>query len=275
MWRLLRLCKVIAITAAQNLSITIGVPGKDSRFTYRYLYDKPLDSLRKAALDGDTEAQMTLVEYYQIVQPKPDSARFFLHMAAKKGVAPAQYLLGLAYLRGVEALKKPIEGKRLLQAAAQQNYLLAIRVLYEVLEPPDSVSTLYVAVLPHDAREAFRYALQGAELRDPHAMMTVGRLYGKGKGTSQNDSLAQYWLEESAKTGYPAAQVLLAEWYQQKWQNPQRALYWAKQAADNPRSSLDEQYRARITAYDAETTLQVLQFMQELITIPAVHSSSK
>lgn len=235
-----------------QLSITTGVVGRDSRFMLEKLPAHQLDSLRAAARAGDSQAQLALVEYYQLVELVPDSARFYLQAALKAGRPEAQYLMGLIYLRGVEGPKRPAEGRKLLEAAAQQGFILAIRELWSVLEPPDSVGPLTVRVLPYEPKAAFQYAQQGAQLGDPPSMMALGRYYGQGKGTARNDSLARVWLTRAAEAGYRPARVLLAEWAFERWADPSIALYWAQRVTSDERASLEEQYRARIAAYHAE-----------------------
>lgn len=253
---------------AQGLSITEGVVGKDKRFRLEAPPVPVLDSLRKEARGGSVAAQMALVEYFQLIDLKPDSARFYLEKAAAAGLAEAQYLLGLIYLRGIEGPKRPAEGRKLLEAAARQKHILALRVLYQVLEPPDSVSPLQVRVLPYDSKAAFGYALQAAELGDPPSMATVGRYYGQGKGTARNDSLARYWLLQAAEKNYIPAQVLLAEWYFERWNQPDSALSWAYKVLRDERASLEEQYRARIAAYHAEYLPKWIAILRRLFQTP-------
>lgn len=248
-----------------QLSITTGVVGRDERFLLQKLPAQQLDSLRAAARTGDTQAQMALVEYYQLVELEPDSARFYLNAAVKAGRPQAQYLLGLIYLRGVEGPKRPAEGRKLLEAAAQQGFILAIRELWSVLEVPDSVGPLTVRVLPYEPQTAFRYASQGAELNDPPSMMALGRYYGQGKGIARNDSLARVWLTRAAEAGYRPAQVLLAEWAFERWGDPATALHWAQIVIADERASLEEQYRARVAAYHAEHIPKWIAAIRQLL----------
>ncbi|MCS7162175.1 MAG: sel1 repeat family protein [Bacteroidia bacterium] len=273
-WSSFRWVVIVGGLLAQPLRITTGVLGKDPRFHLQGRTPAQLDSLRRAAQQGETSACLALVEHYQLVELQPDSAQKYLKIAAQKGAPEAQYLLGLTYLRGVEGPKRPAEGRRLLEAAAAQNYLLALKVLYEVLEPPDSLSPLYVAVLPPDAKAAFRYAQRAAELGDPQAMTTLGRYYASGKGgTPRNDSLAQFWLEKAAQTGYIPAQLLLAEWSLQRWHNPAKALFWAHEVLRNPRSTPEALAQARVAAYYAEYLPQWLHLWYKLLFLPAEFSA--
>lgn len=254
---------------AQGLSITEGVVGKDKRFQLKAPPPAVLDSLRREARGGNVAAQMALVEYFQLIDLKPDSARFYLQKAASAGLPEAQYLLGLIYLRGIEGPKRPTEGRKLLEAAARQNHILALRVLYQMLEPPDSVSPLHVQVLPYDPKAAFGYALQAAQLGDAPSMATVGRYYGQGKGTPRNDSLARFWLRQAAEKNHIPAQVLLAEWSLERWNQPDSTLFWAQKVLQNERASLEEQYRARIAAYHAEYLPKWIAVLRRLLYLPS------
>lgn len=259
--------------AAQSLSITTGVIGKDSRFLLQKPSPTQIDSLRQRARAGDAQAQMALVEYYELMELRPDSARFYLQMAVKAGLPEAQYLLGIKYLRGVEGPKRPAEGKKLLEQAAAQNHILAMRVLYEVLEPPDSLSPLYVKVLPHKASEAFTYARKAAELGDAPSMHRLGWYYARGKGTMQNDSLAELWLLAAAQKGYRPAQIDLAEWYITRHWDAAKARHWAQTVLSQEYASAEEQIRAQIILYYADNLpLWLKRLKNWLIQPPYIES---
>jgi len=253
----------------QKLSITTGVVGRDERFILQKPSAAQVDSLRRAARSGDARAQMALVEYYELMELRPDSARFYLQMAVKAGLPEAQYLLGIKYLRGVEGPKRPTEGKKLLEQAAAQNHILAMRVLYEVLEPPDSLTPLYVQVLPHDAKAAFRYALKAAELGDLPSMVRLAHYYAHGKGTARNDSLAQFWLTQAAEKGYLPAQTLLAEWHTSSrgW-DVEKARFWAQKVLSNEYAPAEDQVRARVALYYAENFPAWIAWFRQWIASP-------
>ncbi|MCX8112523.1 MAG: sel1 repeat family protein [Bacteroidia bacterium] len=254
---------------AQLPSITIGVIGRDSRFILQKPSPHQVDSLRRAARAGDPSAQMAMVEYFQLIDLRPDSARAYLRMAVNNGLPEAQYLLGLMYLRGVEGPKRPQEGRRLLEQAAAKDHILALRVLYEALEPPDSIGPLYVQVLPHDAKAAFRYALRAAELGDYPSMVRVAQYYFAGKGVGRSDSLGELWLRRAAEKGYIPAQVLLAEWHvsSQGW-NPERARFWAEKVLSHEYALPEEQIRAKVALYYAETFPSWITWFRRWLSSP-------
>lgn len=264
---------VMGVALSQNLSITTGVVGRDERFLLQKPPKAQIDSLRQAARAGDPHAQLTLVEYYELMELRPDSARFYLQMAVKAGLPEAQYLLGIKYLRGVEGPKRPAEGRKLLEQAAAQNHILAMRVLYEALEPPDSLTPLYVQVLPHDAKAAFRYALKAAELGDPPSMVRLAHYYANGKGTTRNDSLAEVWLTQAAERGYLPAQTLLAEWHasSRSW-NPEKARFWAQKILANEYAPAEDQVRARVALYYADNFPAWMAWFRRWLASPPDHA---
>ena len=262
-WRLFwLLCSLIFAQKRDSLSIYYGVLGKDTRFILQKPSPQVLDSLRRGTLNGDTAAIMALVEYYQIYELRPDSSRRYLELAVKKGMVEAAYLLGVAYLRGVEAPRRPQEARRLLEEAAEKGHILSMRVLWEELEPPDSLSPLRKPVWPYDARKAFFYAMKAAEMGDKVSMMAVGRYYGQGKGVARSDSLAYVWLRRSAERGYGPAAVLLAEWALERWQAPAEARKWAAIILNNETSDIDLLYRAKVADYHAEVIPRWLNYFR-------------
>ncbi|MGQ9863130.1 MAG: tetratricopeptide repeat protein [Bacteroidia bacterium] len=231
------------------------------------LYAQQWDSLHIRALQGNPDAQMQLVEYYQLHHPKPDSARFFLQKAAEKGHPDALYLLGLSYLRGKGAPFKPTLGKKYLDQAAQKGHLLALEVLYETLARPDTPNPFATVYLPYDDKAAFAYALKAAHLGAPKAMLYVGKAYLTGKGTPRNDSLALVWLEKAADAQLPAAQIALGDFWMGK--SSHYGIQWTKAyqayqaAANNPKSSVDEIFHGRVGAYYAQQLPQLLPYLLE------------
>lgn len=242
--------------------IYYGVLGKDERFILQKPSPQVVDSLRLRAVHGDTAAMMALVEYYQIHELRPDSSRRYLELAVKSGVVEAAYLLGVAYLRGVEAPRRPQEARRLLEQAAEKGHILSLRVLWEELEPPDSISPLRRPVWPYDAEKAFFYAMKAAELGDRVSMMAVGRYYGQGKGAPRSDSLAYVWLRRSAERGYWAAATLLAEWALERWHTPAEARKWAAIVLNSDCPEIDLLYRAKVADYHAEVIPRWLNYFR-------------
>ncbi len=268
-WRLLwPLCSIIFAQKRDSLLIYHGVLGKDARFVLQKPSTEVVDSLRRTAAQGDTAALMALVEYYQIHELRPDSSRRYLELAVKKNVVEAEYLLGVAYLRGVEAPRQPQEARRLLERAAEKGHILSMRVLWEELEPPDSVSPLRKPVWSYDAKRAFFYAMKAAERGDRVSMMAVGRYYGQGKGVPRNDSLAYLWLRRSAEEGYMPAAALLSEWALERWKAPTEAKKWAAMVLSSEYPDIDLLYRAKIADYHAEVIPRWLNYFRGTLGLP-------
>ena len=268
-WRLFwLLCSLIFAQKRDSLSIYYGVLGKDARFVLQKPSPQVVDSLRLRAMRGDTAAMMALVEYYQIYELRPDSSRRYLELAVQKGMVEAAYLLGVAYLRGVEAPRRPQEARHLLEQAAEKGHILSMRVLWDELEPPDSLSPLKRPVWPYDAKKAFYYAMKAAEMGDKVSMMAVGRYYGQGKGVARSDSLAYVWLRRSAEMGYRPAAALLAEWALERWQAPTEARKWAATILNDETSDIDLLYRARVADYHAEVVPRWLNYFRRSLGLP-------
>jgi len=268
-WRLIWLsCSLLFAQKRDSLMIYYGVLGKDQRFILQKPAPTVIDSLRRAALRGDTAAIMAMVEYYQLYELRPDSSRRYLELGVKAGLVEAMHLLGVAYLRGVEAPRRPQEARRLLEQAAEKGYILSLRVLWEELEPPDSVNPLHHAVWPYDAKKAFLYAKRAAELGDPVSMAALGRYYGQGKGIEQSDSLAYLWLQSAAEKGYDPAAALLAEWCLERWATPHQARKWASQILQKEYVDIDLLYRAKIVDYYAETLPRWLNYFRRAWGLP-------
>ncbi len=269
-WRIFWLLySLIWAQKRDSLLIYYGVLGKDSRFILQKPMPEVVDSLRAGAAKGDTAAMMALVEYYQLYELRADSGRRYLEMAVRAGVVEAAYLLGVAYLRGVEAPRRPLEARRLLEQAAEKGHILSMRVLWEELEPPDSLNPLRRPVWPHDPKKAFSYAMKAAQLHDKVSMMAVGRYYGQGKGVERNDSLAYLWLRRSAEAGYWPAAALLAEWSLERWKTPTEAKKWAAYLLNQDElNDVDLIYRAKVVNYHAETVPRWINYFRQTLNLP-------
>lgn len=272
-WRgLWLLCSGLWAQRVDTLLIYHGVLGKDERFHLQRPSVSQVDSLRRLAYQGSLQAQMALVEYFQLIELRPDSARRYLQMALAAGSVEAAYLLGVAYLRGVEAPRRPAEARRLLDTAAKKGYVLALRVLWQELEVPDSIEVLRRRVWPPDPEAAFEYAEAAACRGDCPSMVALARYYAKGQGTPKNDSLAYHWLEKAASQSYILAQVLLAEWCLERWLMPDQAIGWADLVLQNENASMEERYRASIVRYYAEVLPRWLsQFREGLGLAPKAY----
>jgi len=267
-WLIWLSCSLLLAQKRDSLMIYYGVVGKDQRFILQKPAPAVVDSLRRAAAKGDSAAILSLVEYYQLYELRPDSSRRYLELGVKAGLLEAMHLLGVAYLRGVEAPRRPQEARRLLEEAAEKGYLLSLRVLWEELEPPDSVNPLRRPVWPYDAQKAFLYAKRAADLGDPVSMAAVGRYYGQGKGVARNDSLAYLWLRRAAEKGYDLAAVLLSEWCLERWLAPHQARKWASQILQKEYVDIDLLYRAKIADYYAEVLPRWLNYFRRVLSLP-------
>ena len=126
-----------------------------------------------------------------------------LHKAAKRGVAEAQYRLGLCYYVGkcgwrrVEDLE---EAEKWLCMAADQGHVDAQRELSSVQ------CFLGVSVQDRDPAEAVKWYRKAAESGDCAAMHWLGCCYYNGEGVEKNPAAAIKWYLKAAVQGYGSAQ---------------------------------------------------------------------
>ena len=179
-----------------------------------------LNELRAKAQGGDPSAWMLLADHFRTgdgVTASPDSMYACWERAADLGHAPAEYLIGLAYLRGIgkDSLRNEAKAVLYLGKAAQQNQTQAVEALLEYytaerafFAPPKP------RMRPKDYELLFRYALAAARAGSPRAATYVGDAYLKANGVARNDTLARAWLTVAALHHKdPIAQLKLGTWY--------------------------------------------------------------
>lgn len=85
-----------------------------------------------------------------------------------------------------------------------------------------------------DYAEAFRLYLPLAQQGDPVAQVSLGFMYTKGLGVTQDDKEAFKWTEKAAQQSMPAAQFILGAMYligQGVTQDYKEALKWLEKAS--------------------------------------------
>lgn len=120
-------------------------------------------------------------------------AAVFLERAARAGVVPAQFRLGVLYEKGLGVRKDPGEARRLYAAAAAKGHARAMHGLAEVLEhgvngPPDHAGAL----------EWFRKAAASGVADSQYAL---GIAYARGSGVERDPVEAFTWLALAARGG--------------------------------------------------------------------------
>jgi TPR repeat protein len=224
------------------------------------------EKLRKAAAQGDAEAQSSLGRMYAkgdgVSKDAVEAVQWF-RKAAEQGYARAQYNLGVMYERGdgvskhsVEALKwyrkaaaqgyadaqsnlgvmyasgngvskDAVEAAKWFRKAAEQGYADAQHNLGVMYEMGDGVSK--------DAVEAAKWFRKAAEQGDADAQRNLGVMYAHGNGISKDATEAVKWYRKAAEQGDASAQYNLGIAYHEGngiERNAVESARWARKSAE-------------------------------------------
>ncbi|WP_445006005.1 tetratricopeptide repeat protein [Halomonas mongoliensis] len=132
---------------------------------------------------------------------------------AKEGDIRAQYLVGAAYLYGLEEQEIEVDhekGLHWLEAAAKQG----------AAEAYDQLAIAYIEGLgvEKDASKYEEYLAEAAERGMSSARLDIMNLYRYGDpdlGVEKNEEKYLYWLEGNAEAGYPFSMITLSLRYRE------------------------------------------------------------
>jgi TPR repeat protein len=116
--------------------------------------------------------------------------------------------------------------------------VLSVLILALGLTAPAVAQTAeegYAAYDAGDYAKARTILLPLAEAGDPKAMNRIGYMYRKGKGSSQNPTMACDWYEKAARAGFVRAQRNLGICYKEgsgREKNIDSAIHWMEKAAE-------------------------------------------
>lgn len=220
--------------------------------------------MQELAEAGDAEAQYTLSLMFKdemgAALANLTQATHWLRIAAKEGYADAQFNLGLQYLNGDGVKQDNLSAFQWIGKAAAQDLSGAqfnLALMYDKGEGTkvdnkqalkwyksaaklgnmNAMQNLGIKYLLGESvalneEKAIDFLTQAAELGQRNAQYLLGRLYHEGRKKIQTDwDNAEKWYLLSAKQGHPDAQYQLAVILAEKRNDPQRARFWAGQAA--------------------------------------------
>ena len=213
-----------------------------------------------AARNGDTEAMMTVSEWFRFGLKKlpasSDSADFYLNLAAKRGHKDAMYLVAVEKLKKIYDSKTYTKGMKLMEAAADSGSGDAMVKLFRVYSERKTggQSDQYYS-LP----KAYKYASMAAKLEEFKGAMYQANALLTGKGVSRNDSLAysiyDFWANRKKKA---TAQLILGKAHFEGKvtgkQDLEQAFNYLKACNDNPLASLDQRTEADIMIHKVDQT---------------------
>ena len=157
--------------------------------------EQAVDTIKKAAEQGDASAQYKLgVLYIQVVGMMQNSARacYWYRKAAEQGQTEAQYMLGLMFSKGEGVPQDFVQARQWWEKAAAKE-----------AETGDTN-----VILSANGSFYFNLYVNGM------AEYSLGELYSKGLGVSQDDDKARQWWEKAAAQHNPSAQVLVGSLYE-------------------------------------------------------------
>ncbi len=163
--------------------------------------DAFFDNTRKAAEQGDAEAQLNLgVMYcqYDGVKRDPVEAMKWFRKSAEQGNAIAQYRLGFAYDTGDGVTKDLVEAVKWYRKSAEQGEAIAQYDLAVMYHQGSGVAK--------DAAEAAKWWRRAAERGNSQAQFIIGELYAFGDGVTQDHVEAVNWFRKAAFQGHSQAQ---------------------------------------------------------------------
>jgi len=171
---------------------------------FHLLADEEQNDLQKEAETGNPTCQFELATKY-FDQKKYDLALQWFQRAADQGFAPAQYKLGVCFLKGYGTNPDPYIAAELFKKAAEKNY-------------PDAQYALGVVLLygnqdQKNPKEAITWLEKTASNGHVPAESRLGECYLHGLGVEKNPQLAVKFLTQASEQGDRSAQENLGTSY--------------------------------------------------------------
>ncbi len=207
---------------------------------------------RKAAEQGDALAQCNLGACYDLgygVEKNLSEAVKWYRKAAEQGNAPAQYNLGICYDFGKGVEKNPTEAVKWYRKAAEQGLAPAQFGLGICYENGEGVEK--------NPTEAVKWYRKAAEQGIAEAQFILGVCYDLGNGVEKNLREAVKWYRKAAEQGNAPAQCNLGICYafgKGVEKNPTEAVKWYRKAAEQ--GDATAQYNLGICYYKGTGMIQ-------------------
>ncbi len=184
---------------------------------------------------GIAEAQYKLGVFYRDgreVEPSYEEAFKWFKRAAKQGHKKAQYQLGLFYMSGMGVEQSDKEAVKWFKRAGEQGHKKA----------QYNVSGFYSDGCGADQsyKTAFEWYKKAAEQGDVDAQYKLGVFYYKGWGVDQSYEEAFKWFERAAEIDDVSAQYNLGVLYENGY-SYNEAFEWYKKAAEQ--GDVDAQFK--------------------------------
>ena len=198
---------IIGFTAFSQTAEELFNQGMD--YLYKKDYSKAAECFRKAADQGDAEAQYNLGVMYDNghgVQQDYQEAVKWYRKSADQGVAEAQYNLGIMYCNG---------------DGVQQNYQEAVKWYKKSADQGNAQAQYNLGDMyfngygvQQDYQEAVKWNRKAADQGVARAQYNLGLMYENGYGVQEDMVEALKWLEKAANQKYDLAIIKLDEYYE-------------------------------------------------------------
>ncbi|RIA87323.1 hypothetical protein C1645_878100 [Glomus cerebriforme] len=192
--------------------------------------EKAIYWYRKAAENGNYEAQFNLGQYYRYGNGVEKNEKVFEYhkKSADKGYLDAQFELGYCYSKGIGTEANKAKAFELFKIAAENGRAVAqknLGYLYENGKGTDK-----------DLEKAIYWYRKAAENGNYDSQYALGRCYEYGIGVEKNVVKAFEYYNTVAKKGHYIAQNNLGYLYvrsERTEKDLEKAIYWLQKAAEN------------------------------------------
>ncbi|HHG85916.1 MAG TPA: sel1 repeat family protein [Bacteroidetes bacterium] len=240
---------------AKAYAYGLGVEkSQDSAFVY----------LQFAANADDTEALLDLSEAYRFghgVSKSDDLANHYLNVVAEKGEPDAQFLVGTIFVQSAFDAKKYSKGLKLLRQAAEKGHPQANFQLCGIFSERNTgtESDKYYSLV-----KAYAYSYAASQLGVPKALYYCAEARLKGRGTTQNDSLALVFMTQAADSfNYLPARNRMGNLYWDGTVTGQQeallALQYYQSVKQSRISNVDQRAKAELGIHEVDQFLKQVQ----------------
>ena len=201
-----------------------------------------LDEVRKAAEQGNAEAQVKLGEMYRqgvgVTQDLAETVKWY-RKAAEQGHVVAQCNLGVCYAKGDGVEEDIEEAMKWFRKAADQGNAVAEkyyqRCLSLVAQRKTTADAVQAKVTSKSEAESPEEVRKAAEQGNAEAQFKLGEMYRQGVGVTQDFAETAKWYRKAAEQGHVAAQCNLGVCYAKGdgvEEDIDEAMKWFRKAAD-------------------------------------------
>ena len=186
-----------------------------------------------AAEKGIAEAQFRLGMMYRLGDGvKKDEKYAFrqLKLAAEQGHSPACYFVGVSYIEGLGTSRNSHEGVKWLEKCARDNSYSNPLCRSAAFDLARMFHTGHNGV-PCNIAAAIKWYEKAAYGGNVDAMMSLGMIYAHGDHVERNIEKACYWFDWAAKKGFPEAMFNLGGLLAERG-DKNKARKWLEKAAE-------------------------------------------